>query len=120
MRKSNEQESTRVLRVRAGVVAVLDKLARLPLASSPPVVSAQVVSRLQEMIRVYPPVIYRAIAERAERYDRAWGVRGESEVAAFLDFQCLRCRRSLRTFIPSKPHRLPAWQEYIQTKGVTP
>jgi hypothetical protein len=62
----------------------------------------------------------RAMTERAERYDNAWGLRGESEIAAFLDFQCLRRLRSLRTFVPSNRNRLPAWREVIQKQGVQP
>ena len=99
------------LRRRAREGELLDRLAGLPLASVPPPMDRAIVNRLALAIRVYPPHIYRAITERAERYDAAWGLRGESEIAAFLDFQCLRRIRSLRTFVPDNRKRAAAWRE---------
>ncbi len=106
------------LHVRARERDLLNRLAKLPLASTPPPMDRAVVDRLALAIRAYPPHIYRAITERAERCDNAWGLRGESEIAAFLDFQCCRRIRSLRTFVPGGRRREAAWREVIQTQGV--
>jgi hypothetical protein len=118
MSKSNRE--SRVLRVRAREAALLASLARLPLASRLPPMGEAVIKRLAAAVMVYPFHIYRAITARADRYDAAWGQCGESEIAAFLDFQCLRRLRSLRTFVPSNRNRLPAWREVIQKQGVQP
>ena len=106
--------------VRAREAELLARLAALPLASRPPPMGQAAIDRLAEAVRVYPVRIYRAVSERAERYDAVWGLRGESEIATFLDFQCVRRLRSLRTFVPSNHNRLPAWREVIQTQGVQP
>ncbi len=116
MSKSNRE--SRVLRVRAREDELLARLGTLPLAAAPPPMGEAVIKRLATAVVVYPLHIYRAITERAERYDAVWGFRGESEIAAFLDFQCVRQLRSLRTFVPSNRNRLPAWREVIQTQGV--
>lgn len=118
MSKQRYRDSCACVRAREG--ELLDRLARLPLAGCPPPMGAALIDRLAMAVRVYPAHVYRAIAARAERYDAVWGVRGESEIAAFLDFQCVRRLRSLRTFVPSNHNRLPAWREVIQTQGVQP
>jgi hypothetical protein len=116
MSKSNRD--SRVLRVRAREGELMDRLARLPLASHPPAMEESVIRRMARAVMVYPAHIYRAVTERAERYDAVWGFRGESEIAAFLDFQCVRRIRSLRTFVPSNRNRLAAWREVLQPQGV--
>lgn len=118
MSKQSLRVSSACVRTREG--ELLDRLAALPLASQPPPMGQGVIDRLAEAVMVYPAHIYRAVTERAERYDAVWGLRGESEIAAFLDFQCVRRLRSLRTFVPSNHNRLPAWREVIQTQGVQP
>ena len=118
MSKSNRD--SRVLRVRAREAALLASLARLPLAAVPPPMGQAVIKRLAAAVMVYPAHIYRAITERAERYDAVWGFRGESEIAAFLDFQCLRRIRSLRTFVPDNRKRAVAWREVVTVLGGKP
>ena len=120
MSKSKQSLGVSSACVRAREGELLDRLDRLPLASRPPPMGEAGVRRLAQAVLVYPPHIYRAIAARAGRYDAAWGFRGESEVAAFLDFQCVRRHRSLRTFVPSNRNRLPAWREALATQGEQP
>lgn len=115
-----KKEDSRLKKQRDRESELLGQLHALPLASTLPPMGADLIDRLATAVMAYPSHIYRAITKRAERYDAAWGFRGESEIAAFLDFQCLRCRRSLRTFIPAKRMRLPAWLEYNNRHGVKP
>jgi hypothetical protein len=111
-----DKQETRISRtssVRAREAGLLDRLGRMPLASGLPDLTDAQVERVADAFAAGSIMVYRAVVDRADRY----GPGPMADVAAILDFELLRWRRKVRSFVPARTDRSQAWAELAVILG---
>lgn len=85
----------------------LDRLTATPVAAGRPKLTDAQVDRIAQAFAVHPPEVFAAVMDRSDRY----GDDPAAQLAAALDYELIRWRSKVRTYIPARLDRSAAWSE---------
>lgn len=99
----NDRISDQRVRAREG----LARLAAMTVAVGRPKLTESQVDRIAQAFAVHPPEVFNAVMARSDRY----GQDPMAQIAAALDYELIRWRERIRSFVPARLDRSAAWSE---------